>query len=98
MHRLPLLESAGGKSAEDDELFKTDDLTRVILIYMCCLVACIPFLWFCPETKGKSLEEIGLIFGDRHVHVALEGSEIVEESIESATSKRLIGPHEYVEA
>jgi hypothetical protein len=41
------------------------------MIYMCCLVVCIPGLWFIPETKGKSLEEVGTIFGDRHVNVAL---------------------------
>lgn len=56
------------------------DLFRVILIYACCLVVCIPFLWFIPETKGKSLEEVGLIFGDRHVHVALAASETSEVS------------------
>lgn len=42
---------------------------------MCCLAPCIPLLWFIPETKGKSLEEIGLIFGDRHIHVAMAGNE-----------------------
>lgn len=45
---------------------------------MCCLAICIPFLWFIPETKGKSLEEIGLIFGDRHIHVALVGESLEE--------------------
>jgi hypothetical protein len=50
------------------------DKSRVILIYMCCLVVCIPGLWFIPETKGKSLEEVGIIFGDRHVNVALSQS------------------------
>jgi hypothetical protein len=58
---------------------------------MCCLAVCIPFLWFCPETKGKSLEEIGLIFGDRHIHVALEGSETLEESIQ--ISDKQAHPH-----
>lgn len=48
-----------------------------MLIYLCCLAVCIPFLFFvCPETKGKSLEEIGVIFGDRHIHVALGGEEV----------------------
>ncbi|KAK6373981.1 hypothetical protein LTS17_007951 [Exophiala oligosperma] len=56
---------------------------RLILIYLCCLVACIPFLFFvCPETKGKSLEEIGVIFGDRHIHVALGGEEVSETTVE----------------
>ena len=82
MHQLLLPISAGGESAEDMNYSRSDDLARVILIYMCCLAVCIPFLWFCPETKGKSLEEIGLIFGDRHVHVALEGSETSEETIQ----------------
>ena len=41
---------------------------------MCCLAPGIPLLWFIPETKGKSLEEIGVIFGDRHIHVDLVGS------------------------
>ena len=45
---------------------------RLILIYACCLAVFIPFLWFfCPETKGTSLEEIGVIFGDRHVRTTL---------------------------
>lgn len=48
---------------------------------MCCLAVCIPFLWLIPETKGKSLEEIGLIFGDRHVHVALVESDSSVETI-----------------
>lgn len=39
------------------------------------MVICIPGLFvFCPETKGKSLEEVGLIFGDRHLHADLEGN------------------------
>ena len=43
---------------------------------MCLLVAFIPFIWlFCPETKGKSLEEIGIVFGDRHVRVTLDGDQ-----------------------
>ncbi|KPI40787.1 uncharacterized protein AB675_10704 [Cyphellophora attinorum] len=47
---------------------------RLLLIYLCLLLVFIPFIWFiCPETKGKSLEEIGIIFGDRHVRVALDG-------------------------
>lgn len=50
---------------------------------MCCLAVCIPLLWFCPETKGKSLEEIGLIFGDRHVRVALDDSTVLEAKIEA---------------
>ena len=45
------------------------------MVYLCFLVVCIPGLFFlCPETKGKSLEEVGLVFGDRHLHVDLEGS------------------------
>ena len=82
VHLLLLPVSAGGESAEDVNYSITDDLARLILIYMCCLAVCIPLLWFCPETKGKSLEEIGLIFGDRHVHVVLEGSELSEETIQ----------------
>src|SRR5689334_19537423 len=65
--------SVGGEFIEDINC--KADQSRVILIYMCCLTVCIPLLWFIPETKGKSLEEIGLIFGDRHVNVALAGSE-----------------------
>lgn len=43
------------------------------MIYLCVLAAFIPFIWLvCPETKGKSLEEIGVIFGDRHVRVTLD--------------------------
>lgn len=66
-------------------------LARLLVIYLCCLVACVPFLWFCPETKGKSLEEIGVIFGDRHIHVTLRGSDIVEETEKSGA--RQAGPH-----
>jgi len=79
---------------------RTEDLARVILVYMCCLAVCIPFLWFCPETKGRSLEEIGLIFGDRHVHVALEGPEISEESkqISDKQAYLQVAPaHEHIE-
>ena len=67
---------------------------------MCCLAASIPFLWLCPETKGKSLEEIGVIFGDRHVHVALEGGEAVEETLQAAGKQADhvdIIEHEHVE-
>ncbi len=69
------------------------DADRVILIYMCCLVVCIPFLWFIPETKGKSLEEVGLIFGDRHVHVALgsETSEVTQVSEKQVHSGHVEG-------
>ena len=56
------------------------DTARIMLIYLCCLLAFIPFIWVvCPETKGRSLEEIGLIFGDRHVRVALDGPELSSE-------------------
>jgi hypothetical protein len=48
---------------------------RLLLIYLCILVVFIPFIWLvCPETKGKSLEEIGTIFGDRHVRGTLNGA------------------------
>ena len=58
-------------------------ISRLILVYLCALVAFIPFLWFlCPETKGKSLEEIGVVFGDRHVHIALDSAVAVEEFTE----------------
>lgn len=54
--------------------------SRLILIYLCCLAAFIPFLWIiCPETKSKSLEEIGAIFGDRTVHVVLDDQNMTEE-------------------
>lgn len=47
--------------------------TRSILVYLCCLiVACVPLFLYCPETKNKSLEEIGAIFGDEVTHVRLD--------------------------
>jgi hypothetical protein len=49
---------------------------RLLLIYLCLLVVFIPFIWLiCPETKGKSLEEVGVVFGDRHVRVTLDGQQ-----------------------
>ncbi|KIX00278.1 uncharacterized protein Z518_10417 [Rhinocladiella mackenziei CBS 650.93] len=65
---------------------------RLILIYLCCLAVCVPFLWFfCPETKGKSLEEIGVIFGDRHIHVPLGGAKPLEETVQISEKQAL--PH-----
>lgn len=79
---------------------RTDDLVRLILIYLCCLAVCIPFLWFCPETKGRSLEEIGLIFGDRHVRLAVEDSEFSEASIQISDKQahpQVAPVHEHIE-
>ncbi|KIY03202.1 uncharacterized protein Z520_01669 [Fonsecaea multimorphosa CBS 102226] len=46
---------------------------KLILIYLCFLVvACVPLFLYCPETKNKSLEEIGAIFGDEVTHIPLE--------------------------
>ena len=75
-------------------------MTRLILVYGCCLAVCIPFLWFLPETKGKSLEEVGLIFGDRHIHVALKDSASPEESLgahEKQADERVTPVSEHLE-
>ncbi|KAK4940654.1 hypothetical protein LTR10_019284 [Elasticomyces elasticus] len=46
---------------------------KSILVYLCCLVvACVPLFLYCPETKNRSLEEIGAIFGDEVTHVRLD--------------------------
>ncbi|KAI1617377.1 general substrate transporter [Exophiala viscosa] len=49
---------------------------KLLIIYFAALVVITPLLWFfLPETKGKSLEEIGLIFGDRNTHINLDAVE-----------------------
>lgn len=75
------------------------DTIRSILVYLCCLVvACVPLFLYCPETKNKSLEEIGAIFGDEVTHVRLDvtkdiGDELTEkgpiesEEVEHALQK-----------
>jgi hypothetical protein len=59
------------------------------VVYICCFAPCIPFLWFIPETKGKSLEEIGVIFGDRHVHSALVDTDSSNESMQFSDKQAL---------
>lgn len=41
-----------------------------------------PFVWFmCPETTGKSLEEIELLFAKKNIRAAILASQIRYESI-----------------
>lgn len=57
--------------------FGTDVSARLLIIYFSVLVVILPLLWIIlPETKGKTLEEIGLLFGDRHTHIDLGNVEI----------------------
>ncbi|KAK5027626.1 hypothetical protein LTR13_009559 [Exophiala sideris] len=74
---------------------------RLILIYLCCLAICIPILFvFCPETKGKSLEEIGVIFGDRHLHISLTSAETLQGTVHSSDKHNFPhaeDAHEHVE-
>ena len=43
-------------------------LYRFYLVLICPSVIYLPIIWFLfPETKGRTLEEIGEIFGDKHV-------------------------------
>lgn len=52
----------------------------MLIVYFAVLVVITPLLWFIlPETKGKSLEEIGLIFGDRQTHTDLEAIETTKD-------------------
>lgn len=78
-----------------------DALDRILLIYLCCLCAFIPFIWvLLPETHRRSLEEIGLLFGDRHVQIALDETGvnvegITESSDKQASSHAVAVQHEY---
>ena len=103
VHRLRSPTLAGGKTSTQTSFPSTevDEFARIILIYLCCLAAFIPFLWvICPETKGKSLEEISIIFGDRHVHIALEGPEVPEETVQVSEKQvhlHVSQEHEHIE-
>lgn len=66
-----------------------NDSNRLLIVYLAVLVAITPLLWFIlPETKGKSLEEIGLIFGDRHTRINLEDTATPPVEEETGTSEK----------
>ena len=49
------------------------------MLFSCA--AAVPFVYFmCPETTGKSLEEIDLIFAERSVKDSIQASELIAHS------------------
>jgi hypothetical protein len=55
---------------------------RMYMIWFCCnIVSTILVYFFLPETKGKTLEEMGELFGDEVVvHMGSDG-QIIEETL-----------------
>ena len=54
---------------------------KYFFVYMCTnLLNIVIAYFFFPETKNKSLEEIGLLFGDTNVRTAVAPREGVEKA------------------
>jgi hypothetical protein len=55
---------------------------RMYMIWFCCnIVSTVLVYFFMPETKGKTLEEMGELFGDEVVVHLGEDGQIVEQKV-----------------
>lgn len=60
----------------------------IFFICSCCFIVVFYFLY--PETKGKTLEDIEAIFGDRVAETFDETKEKVEEKMEAKHDERVV--------
>ncbi|CAK7267422.1 hypothetical protein SEPCBS119000_002538 [Sporothrix epigloea] len=55
---------------------------KFYLVFVVLLAAFIsPLFFYCPESKGLSLEEIGRLFGDEATDITLEGPETIDSKL-----------------
>ncbi|ERS97293.1 Sugar transporter family protein [Sporothrix schenckii 1099-18] len=66
---------------------------KFYLVFILALAAFItPLFFYCPETKGLSLEEIGRLFGDEATDIALDGPSRLDDKLGMGRDVEMMEP------